>query len=78
LRHLSDHRVQSPVFLITYPTKAIFGLPAGTSTPNLADGYWILLKPLSPGKHTIHFEAVANAGSGGSFAVDVTYNLTVQ
>ncbi len=77
LAHLSDHRVQSPVFLITYPTGAIFGLPAGTNTPNLADGYWVLLSPLSPGKHTIHFEAVSNAGSG-SFAIDVTYNLTVQ
>jgi len=78
LAHLSDHRVQSPVFLITYPTHPIFdGLPPGTSTPNLADGYWVLLSPLSPGKHTIHFKAVSNAGSG-SFAVDVTYNLTVQ
>jgi hypothetical protein len=77
LAHLSDHRVQSPVFLITYPTGAIFGLPAGTNTPNLADGYWVLLSPLSPGKHTIHFEAVSSAASG-SFAVDVTYNLTVQ
>jgi hypothetical protein len=77
LRHLIDHRVQSPVFLITYPKDAIFGLPSGISTPNLADGYWVLLSPLSPGKHTIHFEAVSNAASG-SFAVDVTYNLTVQ
>ncbi len=77
VRHLSDHRVQSPIFLTTDPTGAIFGLPAGPSTPNLADGYWVLLPPLSPGKHTVHFEAVSNAG-GGSLAIDVTYNLTVQ
>src|SRR5260370_13606 len=74
---LAVHRVQSPVFLIPYPKEAIFGLHAGTSTPNLADGYWVLLSPLSTGSHTIHFEAGSNAGSG-SFAVDVTYNLTVQ
>lgn len=39
------------------------------------DGYWIMLFPLTPGKHVIHF-------SGGitswGFVVNVTYNLTVQ
>ena len=74
---LTVHRVQSPVFLITYPKEAFFGLHAGTSTPNLADGYWVLLSPLSTGSHTIHFEAKSSAASG-SFAVDITYNLTVQ
>jgi hypothetical protein len=38
------------------------------------DGYWIMLNPLPPGNHTIHF--------GGSipkfhFVLDVTYNLNV-
>ena len=34
-----------------------------------SDGYWIMLKPLRPGKHTIHFK-------GGN--IDVTYHLKVN
>jgi hypothetical protein len=40
----------------------------------VVDGYWLMLKPLSPGKHVIHFTA-SNATTG--FALDVTYNVTV-
>ena len=64
VRSLSAYRVQSPVFTLTYPEGAIFGLPSGTFTPNVSDGYWLLLAPLSTGSHTI--------STGG-----VTYHLTV-
>jgi hypothetical protein len=74
LQNLSDFRVQSPVFSTTYPEGAVFGLPSGTFTPNVSDGYWIMLAPLSEGKHTIHFKALSNGG----FGADVTYNLTVK
>ena len=47
----------------------------GESQPAVADGYWIMLKPLSPGSHSLHF-------TGGmpdfGFFVDVTYTLTVE
>jgi len=39
-----------------------------------ADGYWVMLRPLSPGNHTVRFQG---AIPSFSFAVDVTYNLTV-
>jgi hypothetical protein len=74
LKNLIDFRVQSPVFLLTLPEDAVFGLPSGTFTPQVSDGYWLMLAPLSPGMHTIHFKGVSN--SGGS-EVEVTYNLTV-
>lgn len=73
LQDLSDYRVQSPVFSLTLPEDAVFGLPSGTSTPNLSDGYWLLLAPLSAGMHTISFKGVSNSG----FTVEVTYNLTI-
>jgi hypothetical protein len=73
LPNLSGQRVQSPVFSLTFPDGAVFGLPSGTFTPQVADGYWVLLAPLSAGAHTLHIHAVNNSG----FEVDVTYHLTV-
>ena len=31
----------------------LFGLPAGTYAPAVADGFYLLLPPLPPGAHTI-------------------------
>jgi hypothetical protein len=65
LRNLGAYRVQSPVFTLTLPAGAVFELPSGMFTPNLSDGYWLLLAPLSTGSHTI------SVGGG-------TYHLTVS
>jgi hypothetical protein len=53
----------------------VFGVPAGVYYPAIDSGYYVMLPPLSPGQHTIHF-----AGTIGffGFSLDVTYNLTVQ
>jgi len=74
LQNLSAYRTQSPVFSITFPEGAIFGLPSGTFTPNVSDGYWVMLAPRSAGTHTIHFKGIDHNG----FSAEVTYNLTVQ
>jgi len=41
------------------------------------DGYWIMLEPLPPGPHTIHFGGKLPAGTIPAFSLDMTYNLTV-
>jgi hypothetical protein len=51
----------------------VFGVPVGIHDPAVADGYWVLLKPMSPGPHTVHIQA----SSGSAFVLDVTYQLTV-
>jgi hypothetical protein len=73
-------RVQSEVFEITLPADNIFGIGAGTYSPAIDDGFYVMLKPLSVGPHTVQFEGA----SGGCpllgdspFSVAVTYNLTV-
>ncbi len=38
----------------------------------VADGVYIMVKPLAPGNHTIHF-----GGNAGTFVEDVTYHITV-
>ncbi len=46
--------------------------------PAVADGYWIMLNPLPPGEHVIHFSGMLTIEDFGlSFFLDVTYHLTV-
>jgi hypothetical protein len=63
---------------ITYPAGAVFGIPVGTYAPNVSDGYWLMVPPLSAGTHTIHVKGVISGGPFGGTDIDVTYRLTVQ
>ena len=46
--------------------------PRGVYSPGIMWGYWVMVRPLPLGEHTIHFGA-----SSGGFTLDITYNLTV-
>jgi hypothetical protein len=48
---------------------------SGGITKAVSDGYWVFLKPLSPGKHAIHF---AGSCSGGTRKTETYYNLTIH
>ena len=85
LTNLESYRAISPVFSYTLPPSpdnlidAAFGVslpgpcwPSLTVTPAVADGFYIMLTPLTAGSHTINF-----GGSGPGITLDVTYNLTV-
>jgi hypothetical protein len=79
LNNLQNTRAQSPVFPFTSLTDTGNLGVKGTGS-SVADGYWVLLKPLSPGKHTIHFEAKwppLSDGTGGNYQ-NVTYQLTIE
>ena len=75
-----QHVVSQP-FAVALPEDNVFdaacapfgGHPTGVFSPAVDEGYYVRLKPLSEGDHTLHIEAE----SAGGFAVDVTYNLTV-
>ncbi len=54
------------------------GAPIGEDNLSVSAGRWIMLAPLSAGEHTIHFTVDADDAFFGPFALDVTYNLTVQ
>ena len=57
LEDLKDYRVQSPLFDVTLPDNNIFqGKPGPTKA--VSDGYWVLLQPLSPGKHELKYSGV--------------------
>jgi hypothetical protein len=48
--------------------------------PSAADGFWVMLEPLSPGQHVIKFHAQYNRpeGSFGSMAQNIKYTLIVE
>ena len=51
-----QYRIDSPAggFDFKAVEKNPVGIPAGNGT-GVSDGFWILLKPLKPGEHTITF-----------------------
>ncbi len=71
----SDNFEQSTPFALQFGADNLYGLPAGVYYPAVDAGYYVLLRPLSPGEHTIHF---ASTMGYFSFSLDVTYHLTVQ
>jgi hypothetical protein len=59
-------------FTIDAPENNVFGL-APNQYHAVADGFYLMLAPLTPGPHEITF-----GGTTGSFASYVTYNLIVE
>lgn len=78
--------VQAPPFSYTTADNAnvlagIFGEPCipGDMTiyPAVADGVYLMLAPLSPGKHSIHYVGVVGLVSAPFIRQDITYDITV-
>lgn len=78
VRH--PRHVRSDAFAITVPEDNLFDapcgedVPAGIYSPSVDEGIYVLLPPLSPGRHTIFIHAENSSG----FELNVTYNLTVE
>lgn len=74
-----DFRVRSVVFEVTWPADNLLTalgegpFPAGTYSPVVDDGIYILLPPLPVGNHTLHFRGTFPNG----FTENITYNLVV-
>jgi len=80
IENLEKYRAQSNLFEFKLPSDNTLGRPAGSSG-SVSDGYWIMLKPLSPGKHEIHFRAVMGqpgSTSNINFGTEVKYHLNVK
>jgi len=73
LSNLTSYRATSGLFTFTAdPALSVVFDPCitGSPQPGVAVGYWLLLAPLTPGAHTLHF-------GSPSFGQDVTCHLTV-
>ena len=70
-----QYRIDSPAggFTLNAVEKNPVGIPAGNGT-GVQDGFWILLKPLKPGEHTITFSGKINStgtDAGATYFLDV-------
>jgi hypothetical protein len=69
-------RFASPLFQITFaPNNGFYpdGSVAGTG-PSVADGFWVLLRPLGSGRHTIDFHGKAVFGT---FVFEITVHYAI-
>lgn len=78
LKNLFDYRAESPAFTLPDTLLVDFGFDEGDRFPAVADGYWIMLAPLSRGKHVINFRMAITKGPFAGAEHDVTYFLTVR
>jgi hypothetical protein len=75
---LQNFRFQSPSFFpFTLPPNNILKAPGGGTGYSVSDGYWLMLKPLPPGTHTVQFGGALTSGPFAGFTVNVMYMLTV-
>ena len=65
-------RVVSPQFSFIAPDPNVLFVPGGPGTA-VADGFYVLLAPMSKGEHTIHIQ-----GSVLGFDVDNLFHITVE
>ncbi len=85
LRDLENYRAFSRMFYVSMDPSLIVWDPCcigPTLQPGVAEGYWVMLAPLPPGDHTIHFTGtwlftLEADGFDWLFTLDVTYHLSV-
>lgn len=79
IQNLEQYRADSPFFHLAH-TELIddLGVPIADDHMAVADGYWVMLAPLTPGSHVIHFTARLNNPFFGPFEATVTHHLLVQ
>ncbi|WP_322753955.1 hypothetical protein [Frankia sp. Cas3] len=81
LQNLDAYRFRSSPFLLPAVPTNYFGYDPGIY-PSVADGFWIMLYPLSRGEHTLHlrgcYVACSNTADPPTFESNVTYHLRVR
>ena len=61
-------------FSITAPKDNAVLIPHGGTTRATADGFWVFLKPLPPGEHSIYFSGSCSSGIRN---VKANYHITI-
>jgi len=79
-KNLDNYRVHTDLFEVVFPKNNFQGVEPGQSNA-VADMWGVMLMPLSPGEHEVHFTGLVlgNPATGtSSFALDQTYHLLVK
>jgi hypothetical protein len=75
-KDLEKYRVHSRVFDVNFAENPIGGKPGPDRA--VSDGYWVILEPLSPGKHDIHFKASLNNPTTGTLFYNDDLKYTIN
>lgn len=84
VRDLASYRVVSPQFSFTAPDPNILGVPGGGAGTGVADGYYVMLAPLSEGLHTarlrgtLHFSTAEGDPFDFDLVTDNIFHITVE
>ncbi|MGE0870299.1 MAG: hypothetical protein AB7P03_17165 [Kofleriaceae bacterium] len=89
IANVDQYRVATELFGFTLPDNNVMeqlwgveNAPAGTyDAQAVADGRWLIFKPLPKGEHTLYLHGVIPEGTSapfGAFETDVTYHFTVE
>jgi hypothetical protein len=81
LPNVTNYRIQSPLFNVTFPQNNLFqGKPGPTWA--VSDGYWVFLEPLQPGNYELSSKGALGClevtCAAANFATDVRYHLSVK
>jgi len=78
---VNSYRTSTDVFQLEFPQDPLFDVSPGTCQA-VADGFYLITKPLSPGTHTIEFKGSLQTDEKDSiepnYSVNVKYILEVQ
>lgn len=74
IRNIEQYIHTSPLFEFTVPENNILGVEAGMTGQSVSNGAHLMLAPLTPGEHTIHFHA---SYPSMEFTVDTNYHIMV-
>ena len=78
--NLTNYDVVSPAFTFgPLPANNVLGADQGSTALSVSDGFFVMVKALPVGKHTIHFTGTIDAtlDFGLTFSEDITYNITI-
>lgn len=80
---LLNYRTQpTEPFQVIFPDNGVFGVAEGGPSQVVADGWYIISEPLTPGNHTVHYRSSLSCPDVGciepSFAQDVKYNIIAK
>jgi hypothetical protein len=80
---LLKYRIQpTEPFQVIFPDNGIFGVMDGGPSQVVADGWYIISEPLTPGNHTVHSRSSLSCPDPGcvepAFAMDVKYNIIAK
>lgn len=78
LADIFSHEEISPLYQFNLPDNNVLGVPATTSPTNsVADGFWVMTRPLSQGVHTVDFGGSFDFGGGSTFSFETKDTLYV-